>query len=119
MARRIGIQPDWVEDLLGIWAAADAAGGAPRGHDSACPMFRLWGVVDGDRNDEDDSYSGGEVVAMRQALERLRDERPSEYLAILATFKPWAGLEATEATAEMARSAGALLARWVDEIMEV
>lgn len=117
MARRIGIQPDWVEDLLGIWAAADATGASGRGHDGACPMFRLWGVVDDSRDDAEDSYSSAEVVAMRAAIERLQVERVDHYMAVLAAFKPWTGLEADSRTAELARQAGAMLAEWVDQAL--
>lgn len=114
---RIGMDPPWVEDLLGIWAYADAAGGA-RGHDSACPMFRMWGVVDGDHDDAGDSYSSLELEAMREALADLSSSRPDLYQAVVATFKPWAGVDANDATAALAREAAAVLARAVDSKME-
>ena len=118
MSRRIGIEPDWVEDLLGIWAAADATGASGRGHDRACPMFKMWGVVDDQRDDADDSYSSVEVMAMRQALEALRGSRPELYQAVLATFKPWTGIEANSVTVTQAKEAGMWLAQMVDSIME-
>lgn len=117
MTSRIGIQPEWAEDLLSMWALSDATGGA-RGHDRACPMFKLWGVVDGDRDESDDSYSSVELDAMRQALEAMREQSPEDYMAIVATFKPWAGIQASEETAARARRAGLALAMAVDKIME-
>lgn len=115
MTHRIGIEPAWAEDLLGIWAAADA--GTIRrssGHSQVSPMFRLWGVVD-DSADDEGSYGGAEVLAMRAAVDRLQLQQPLMYAAVLATFKPWTGVEATAATKALALEAGALLATWVDE----
>lgn len=118
MTNRIGIVPEWVEDLLGVWAAADV--GAIRhslSHPTASPMFRLWGAVDED-TDTDGSYSGAEVLAMRAAVERLQREMPAHYDAVVATFKPWRGQEATAATRAMAVAAGSILAVWVDEAVD-
>lgn len=111
---RIGIVPDWAEDLLGIWAAADAGDARRRhGFGAASPMFRLWGVVDDDA-EADGGYGSAEVAAMRVAVERLQVDEPAMYAAVLATFKPWTGIEATPATRALAMEAGAMLAQWVD-----
>lgn len=111
---RVGIKPDWVEDLLVIWAVNDAVGAAPKGLTGACPMFKLWGVVDDDRAGADDSYTELEVEALRSGLEQLKLNQPDAYDAILAAFKPWSGLVANDSTHALAISAGEFLAEWVD-----
>lgn len=114
MSNRIGITPDWAEDLLSIWAAADAGVETRRmGLVGASPMFRLWGVVD-DAVDDDGSYGSAEVLAMRVAVERLQLQRPDLYTAVLAAFKPWTGVAADASTRALAIEAGAVLAEWVD-----
>lgn len=115
MSQRLGLEPAWVEDLLSIWADADV-GAVTRGldHAGACPMFQLWGVVD-DGVEADSGYGSHEVAATRAAVDRLRQEQPHLFEAVLASFKPWAGIVADADTAARAREAATLLAAWIDE----
>lgn len=115
---KLGLQPDWIEDLLGLWAASDAGAVTRKlAWSTASPMFAMWGVVDNEV-EQDGSYSAVEVNAVRSAIERLRNERPDMWEAVLATFKPWAGIEANAGTLALAKEAGPMLAAWVDEIVE-
>lgn len=115
MMRRLGLEPAWVEDLLGIWAASDATGGA-RGLSGASPMFRLWGVVSDSHDDTDDGYSSAELAALRLELEWLQVQHEPMWLAIVATFKPWrAGPPADDETKRLAMRAARLLASRVDK----
>ena len=114
---KLGIEPEWVEDLLGLWAATDATSMADKlGHGRASPMFVMWGVVD-DGVDSDGSYSSMEVAAMRHAVDCLRDSHPEMYRAILATFKPWTGIAADAETLRLARCAATVLAAYVDRMV--
>ncbi len=114
---RLGLHPSWVEDLLNLWAASDAAVARSRlGWPQESPMFRQLGVVASDT--DDDTYSTAEVLAMRAAVERLQAEMPSAWEALLGSFKPWTGMPATPDTLAAVRSISPTLAAWVDEILE-
>lgn len=115
---KLGLTPEWIEDLLGLWAAADTHSETRKlAWEGATTMWQLWGVVD-DQQYSEGSYSSAEALAVRQAVERLRSERPELYEAVLASFKPWAGIEANEVTHARAIEAGEILAAWVDEIVD-
>lgn len=114
---RLDLDPAWVEDLLNLWAASDAAVTRSRlGWPQESPMFRRLGVVSSDV--DDDTYSTAEVLAMRAAVERLQADNPVAWEALLGSFKPWTGLPATPDTLALVRAVSPTLAAWVDEILE-
>lgn len=82
---RLGLRPEWVEDLLGIWAAADLKSGGPPGFPTLSRAFQ-----GGGEDEEDGGYSSLELVAIGLAVERLQREHLDEWYALVATFKPWA-----------------------------
>lgn len=117
MAIGLGIDPPWVEDLLGVWAADDLRAATRRlGFASVSPMFAR-GVSEAE--DEDGSYSGAEVAALKAAVERLRREHEEEWRAVQRAFRPWTrhAIDGGDDLALVQRAA-TRLAAWVDEAVD-
>lgn len=114
MNQRIGLEPVWVEDLLGLWAGASLRQASEAlGFSAVSPMFRRC-ASDAEAEDVQ-GYSSAELRALSAAVERLRLEYPLEWAAIQRGFKPWtrSGIDGTDDVGLLKR-AGARLAGWVD-----
>jgi hypothetical protein len=86
MNDRRALSPEWVRDLVSIWASDGARSwSAGLGYPSTCPSFERGAL----RESADDlSYSDLEVAAMRSSITRLRDCYPRHYEAVLREFVP-------------------------------
>jgi hypothetical protein len=106
--------PDWIRDLLGLHLTADLRSEtAKMGFGSVSPMFANAAF---DSNDESDlSYSSAELVAMREAMERLKDERPVEWAELQRYVRPRSALGLVDKA--LVDRAYLRLAAWVDEAM--
>ena len=111
-------QHAWVEDLVGLWAVGDLSGQTRQlGWPAVSPMFSRLGEAA--EVDSDGSYSQLEVIAMRQAIERLGLEHPAELDALLYRFKPWAiASRGLEPRPDLVALALARLAEWVDRAVD-
>lgn len=109
------IEPVWLRDLAGIWAADDLRQATARmGFAPVSPMFAFMGVAED--TDSDGSYSPLEVQAMRQALDELHDALPDLWAAFVKAFKPWTR-DVEPGTPEQVQAACTLLADRVDELV--
>jgi hypothetical protein len=118
---RIGLEPTWVEDLLGLWSSSDLERTtAHLGFPSVSPMFGRLGVAD--EVDSDGSYSHAEVKCLRDQLERMLHEHPDEWAAIQRAFRPWTrhAIEGGPADGEheVLLRAAKRLSEWVDAALE-
>ena len=81
---------------------------------STSPMFGRLGAPE--ETDSDASYSDMELVAMGQAVERLKAEHPDEWHALTVHLKPH--LAAASACPALLAAAGQRLADWVDTAID-
>lgn len=115
----IRLQPDWVGELLGRWAAQDrhdAVGDL--GFSSVSPMFaRVLGV--GAESEDVTGYSHTEVRAMAAAVEWLQLHHPEHWRALSREFRPASRATLPERSGDTALlvEAGHMLAKYIDEVL--
>ena len=83
-----GKVPDWVEELLGVWARGDW-GQARRdlGYPSVSPMFKR--VADSSDDSDVTGYSPLEVAAVASAIEWLHVKHEPHWRAVARRWRPW------------------------------
>lgn len=83
MARRAQVQPDWLDDMLLMWARRLPG---RLGYPAICPMFRER-VAQPARSYEPTGYCNADFSQLEAALGRLNDRHK---LVLVMYYKPWA-----------------------------
>jgi len=114
---RLGLEPAWVEDLLGIWSGSDMRTETSRlGFSPVSPMFERMG--ESESVDTDAGYSSLEVAAVKAATERLQREHPDEWTAIQRAFRPWVRHEIEGGDDQaVLKTAAWRVAEWIDQAL--
>ena len=115
----IRLQPDWVGELVSMWAARDWADAhGDLGYPTVSPMFaRAVGNVT--EWEDPTGYSSAELRAVVAAVDWLQTNHPEHWRALSREFRTWTRrtLEAKEGDRELVLEAGLLLANYIDEIL--
>lgn len=112
--------PDWVRDLLGLWAERDWHDAQmPLGLPTVSPMFARGMGISSDSEDVG-GYSSAEVRAMAAAVERLRETYPDHWRALSRAIRPWTrrDLAKTDEDAQLVAQAMKLLEKYVDDAFD-
>jgi len=112
--------PDWVRDLLGLWAHQDwAAAQGELGYPTVSPMFSR--AVGTQAECEDvTGYSSEELRVMGQAIDWLQSDHPEHWRALSRSFRPWtrAALERKDGDEVLAIEAAILIANFMDQKLD-
>lgn len=115
----IRIEPDWVGELLGQWAAhdwADARGDL--GYPTVSPMFAK-AVGTSFELEDVTGYSRAELRAMVAAVDWLKLNHEDHWRALSREFRTWSRrtLEAKEGDRERVLEAGRMLEKYIDDVL--
>jgi hypothetical protein len=115
----IRFEPDWVGELLGMWASKDRADVRHTlGYPDVSPMFaRVVGVSF--ETEDSTGYSSAEMRAMTAAIEWLQLNHPEHWRALSREVRFWSrkDLQATDQDERLAIEAGQFLANYIDKTL--
>lgn len=115
----IRLEPDWIGELLGQWAAGDWADARQDlGYPTVSPMFKK--IVGNVTEFEDvTGYSSAELRAVSKAVDWLHEEHPEHWRALCREFRSWTRktLEKKDGDDLLVIEAGKLLAFRVDDLL--
>lgn len=115
----IRLQPEWVGELVSMWAARDWADThGDLGYPTVSPMFAK---ALGHTTEWEDptGYSSSELRAMAAAVDWLKANHPEHWRALSREFRQWTRrtLEGKEGDNQLVLDAGALLAGYIDKML--
>lgn len=108
--------PDWVRDLLGLWAAQDWAGSQGElGFPPVSPMFAK-AVGNSIEAEDVTGYSSEELRVMGQAIDFLQAHHPEHWRALSRSFRPWTRrtLVAKQGDEALAIEAAIMIGNFID-----
>jgi hypothetical protein len=112
--------PDWVRDLLGLWAERDWHDAQiPLGLPTVSPMFaKGMGLVV--EVEDTTGYSSVEVQAMAAGIEWLQQTHADHWRALSREIRPWTrrDLQRTDNDQQLVVEALRMLERFVDDALE-
>lgn len=112
--------PDWVRDLLGLWAHRDWADAQQDlGFPTVSPMFAK--AVGSSVEAEDvTGFSSAEMRAMNSAIEWLQLEHHDHWRALSRELRPWTRrtLERKDGDSMLAIEAAKLLEKKIDDMLD-
>lgn len=115
----IRLQPEWVGELVSMWAARDWADAQQDlGFPTVSPMFaKSMGTAF--EAEDVTGYSSAEVRAMAAAVDWLKLVHPDHYRALSREFRTWTRrtLEAKDGDRELVLEAGQMLAEYIDKVL--
>lgn len=115
----IRLQPDWVGELVSMWAAIDwAEAQHDLGFPTVSPMFAR--AIGTNAEAEDPTgYSSAEMRAMAAAVDWLKMVHPEHYRALSREFRAWTRrtLERKDGDDQLVIEAGNLLAEYIDKVL--
>jgi len=115
----IRLQPEWVGELVSMWAANDWSEAQLKlGFPTVSPMFSMstaHGIDAGDVT----GYSNAELRAMAAGIDWLQKNHPEHYRALSREFRTWTRrtLERRDDDDQLVLEAGHLLAEYVDRLL--
>jgi len=115
----IKMQPDWVNDLLGQWAAGEWRDvQQDLGFPSVSPMFAK-AVGSAFEAEDVTGYSHAEVRAMTAAVDWLQLHHTEHYRALSRQYRAWtrSTLERKDGDRELVLEAGRMLEKYIDEVL--
>jgi hypothetical protein len=115
----IRLQPEWVGELLGQWAAADWRDAQQDlGFPTVSPMFSK-AVGFATESEDVTGYSHAELRAMVAAVDWLQLTYPDHYRALSREFRGWTRrtLEAKDGDRERVLEAGRMLEKYIDNVL--
>ena len=108
--------PEWVKDLLGLWAHQDWAGAQGQlGLPTVSPMFAK-AVGSGVEAECVTGYSSEELRVMGQAIDWLLAEHPDHWRALSRSIRPWTRpkLERKDGDDALVTQASVMIANFID-----
>jgi hypothetical protein len=115
----IRIQPDWVGELLGQWAAKDWSDAQhDLGFPTVSPMFAK-AVGTSFESEDVTGYSRAELRAMVAGVDWLQLHHPEHYRALSREFRTWTRrtLARRDGDDQLVREAGRMLEKYIDETL--
>ena len=115
----IRIEPDWVGELLGQWAASDWRDAQQDlGFPSVSPMFAK-AVGSSFETEDVTGYSHAELRAMVAGVDWLQLNHPEHYRALSREFRTWTRrtLEQRDGDDQLVMEAGRFLEKFIDETL--
>lgn len=115
----IRLQPDWVGELLGQWAAKDWSDAQHElGFASVSPMFAK-AVGTSFECEDVTGYSHAELRAMVAGVDWLQLNHPEHWRALSREFRTWTRrtLERKDGDDTLVLEAGRLLEKYIDETL--
>jgi hypothetical protein len=115
----IRIEPDWVGDLLGQWAAKDWNDAQQDlGFPTVSPMFAK-AVGTSTEWEDPTGYSHAELRAMVAAVEWLQLHHPEHWRALSREFRTWTRRTLDEKPGDRERvlEAGRLIEKYIDDVL--
>jgi hypothetical protein len=115
----IRLQPEWVGELVSMWAAKDWADAqSDLGFPTVSPMFaKAMGTVT--EFEDVEGYSSAEVRAMAAAVEWLKLTHEDHYRALSREFRTWTRrtMAAKDNDNQLVLEAGRMLAEYIDNVL--
>ncbi len=115
----IRLEPDWVGELVSMWAAKDWADAQnDLGFPTVSPMFsKAVGTVT--EFEDATGYSSAELRAMTAAVEWLKLTHEDHYRALSREFRTWTRrtMERKDNDEQLVLEAGRMLAEYIDNIL--
>jgi hypothetical protein len=112
--------PDWVRDLLGLWAHRDWTDAQQDlGFPTVSPMFAK--AVGCSIEAEDvTGFSSAEMRAMNSAIEWLQLEHHDHWRALSRELRPWTRrtLEAKPGDQALALEAASMIEKFIDDLLQ-
>lgn len=115
----IRIEPDWVGELLGQWAAKDWADAQhDLGFPTVSPMFAK-AVGTSFELEDVTGYSRAELRAMVAAVDWLKLHHEDHWRALSREFRTWSRrtLEEKPNDRELVLEAGRMLEKYIDDVL--
>jgi hypothetical protein len=112
--------PDWVRDLLGLWAERDWHDAQmPLGLPTVSPMFAK-GMGLATETEDVGGYSTLEVRTMAEAVEWLREQHPDHWRALSRSIRPWTRRDLPKADndEQLVAEAMKMLEKFVDDALD-
>jgi hypothetical protein len=115
----IRIEPDWVGELLGQWAAKDWADAQhDLGFPTVSPMFAK-AVGTSFELEDVTGYSHAELRAVVAAVDWLKLHHPDHWRALSREFRTWTRRTLDEKSGDRERvlEAGRMLEKYIDDVL--
>lgn len=112
--------PDWVKDLLGLWAYLDWADAQQDlGFPTVSPMFAKAVSTSAEAEDVT-GFSSAEMRAMNAAIDWLQLEHHDHWRALCRYYRPWVrrDLPAKDGDDELIPDALNMVAKYIDDMLD-
>ena len=113
------VPPEWVRDLLGLWASRDWSDAQQElGFPTVSPMFAP-AVGQSAEAEDPTGFSSAEMRAMAAAVDWLHLVHPDHWRALSRELRPWTRrtLEAKPGDRHLAIEAASLIEKYIDNVL--